>query len=84
MMNYLYLIAAVFPAPNEIDFQQVFDANLNDNPVALIAVSTSFGLFLILLIYARRQDRQDLEKVRYLPSSITIIILLKIDCSGLG
>jgi hypothetical protein len=56
----------VFPSPNKIDFHYVFDADIRNNPLALIAVSTVFGIYLVLLLNARRRDRKDSEKVRHL------------------
>ncbi|XP_028400602.1 uncharacterized protein LOC114523771 [Dendronephthya gigantea] len=55
--------AEVFPSPNKIDFNFVFDADVSDNPVVLIAVLTVLGVFLILFVYARRRDRKDAEKI---------------------
>ena len=53
-------------APNPIDFNKVFNANLAENPVALAAVCAIFGAYLIVAIYARREDLKDVEKVSVL------------------
>lgn len=50
-------------APNPIDFNKVFNANLAENPVALAAVLGIFGVYLILAVYARREDKKDIGKV---------------------
>ena len=50
-------------APNPIDFNKVFNANLAENPVALAAVCGIFGVYLILAIYARREDKKDITRV---------------------
>ena len=54
---------SMFVAPNPIDFNKVFNANLAENPVALAAVCGIFGVYLILAIYARREDLKDVVKV---------------------
>ena len=53
----------MFVAPNPIDFNKVFNANLAENPVALAAVLGIFGVYLILAVYARREDKKDVGKV---------------------
>ena len=53
----------MFVAPNPIDFNKVFNANLAENPVALAAVLGIFGVYLILAVYARREDKKDIGKV---------------------
>lgn len=50
-------------APNPIDFNKVFNANLAENPIALAAVLGIFGVYLVLAVYARREDKKDVEKV---------------------
>ena len=54
-----------FVAPNPIDFSKAFAgfANLAENPVAFATVLSILGLYLILLFWARREDRKDIEKV---------------------
>jgi len=53
----------MFVAPNPIDFNKVFNVNLAENPVALAAVLSIFGVYLILAIYARREDKKDVHRV---------------------
>ena len=59
-------------APNPIDFNKVFNANLAENPVALAAVLGIFGVYLILAVYAHREDKKDIGKVlrRFLKSCL--------------
>ncbi len=54
-----------FVAPNPIDFDKAFAgfANLSENPVAFSTVLAMFGVYLIMLFWARREDRKDLLKV---------------------
>ena len=56
-----------FVAPNPIDFSKAFAgfANLADNPVAFATVLSIFGIYLLLLFWARREDRKDVERVRF-------------------
>jgi len=53
-----------FVAPNPIDFDKVFSADVSDNPVVLSVVVGLFGLYLILVVFARRADKRDEKKVR--------------------
>lgn len=47
-----------------IDFDYVFDnADFEDNLTIYLTVIVSFVLYLLLMIWARRQDKKDLEKV---------------------
>ena len=54
-------------APNPIDFDKVFTEfdRLPDsgNVAVIIAVSCVFGLYLLLLVWARKADMQDALKV---------------------
>ena len=52
-------------APNPIDFDKAFAgfANLAENPVAFSTVLAILGVYLIMLFWARREDRKDLMKV---------------------
>ena len=54
-------------APNPIDFDKVFTEfhRLPDtgNVAVIIAVSCVFGLYLLLLLWARKVDKLDLLKV---------------------
>lgn len=55
-------------APNPIDFDKVFSADLSKNFVVLLVVCLLFGLYLLLVVIARRFDKKDLDKVRDLRS----------------
>ena len=54
-------------APNPIDFDQVWDAFSNiletKNFVVLATVCTMLGLYVIAVVFARRADRCDKQKV---------------------
>lgn len=54
-------------APNPIDFDKVFTelGRLPDsgNVAVIIAVSCVFGIYLLLLLWARKADKLDLLKV---------------------
>ena len=55
-------------APTPIDFDKVF-AELAGVPdsgyiAVMIAISCVFGLYLVLLMWARKNDKQDFMKVR--------------------
>ena len=54
-------------APNPIDFDQVFTELKRipetGNVAVIIAVSCVFGLYLLLLLWARKNDKRDLLKV---------------------
>jgi len=59
-------------APSPIDFDQVLTElpRLPDtgNVAVIIVVSCLFGLYLVLLLWARKVDKRDLRKVRdFLP-----------------
>ena len=55
---------AVVP-PNTIDFSNVWAkfANLNENAAVFSTVISLIGLYIILLIWLRYKDKQDLIKV---------------------
>ena len=57
--------SSFFPAPNPIDFSTVFSgfANLDDNPLVFSVVLSLFGIYLLLLFWARREDRKDITRV---------------------
>ena len=57
----------VFVAPNQIHFDTVFDnldAKIADNYAVVIALSVVYFLYFVGLVWARRMDRKDVEKVR--------------------
>ncbi|EDO31945.1 predicted protein, partial [Nematostella vectensis] len=57
-----------FPAPNPIDFDKVFaNVNFAENPIALSVVLSIFGVYLILAIYSRREDKKDIERAGVTP-----------------
>ena len=69
--------SGLFVAPNPIDFDKAFAgfANLSENPVAFSTVLAIFGVYLIMLFWARREDRKDLLKViQILIISLSIIV----------
>ena len=55
-------------APTPIDFDKVFIqlASVPDSgyTAVIIAISCVFGLYLVLLMWARKNDKRDLMKVR--------------------
>ena len=55
-------------APTAIDFDEVFIqlASVPDSGyiAVIIAISCVFGLYLVLLMWARKNDKHDLMKVR--------------------
>ena len=57
--------SSFFVAPNPIDFSKAFAgfAKLSENPTAFSVVLSIFGIYLILLFWARREDRKDIERV---------------------
>ena len=52
-----------FVPPNKIDWNKVSLEELLKNPLVFSVVCGIFGLYFLLLIWARRADRKDLEKV---------------------
>ena len=68
--NHLTSFASDFiVAPNPIDFNKVFSADLSKNFVVLLVVCLLFGFYLLLVVIARRFDKRDLDKVRGLGST---------------
>lgn len=64
--NHLTSFASDFlVAPNPIDFDKVFSADLSKNFVVLLVVCLIFGLYILLVVIARRFDKKDLEKVGF-------------------
>lgn len=64
--NHLTSFASDFlVAPNPIDFDKVFSADLSKNFVVLLVVCLIFGLYIMLVVIARRFDKKDLEKVGF-------------------
>ena len=57
-------------APNPIDFDKVFTefTNLGEsgNVAVLATICCMFGLYFVVLFFARREDKRDEAKVRYL------------------
>ncbi|XP_078661576.1 polycystin-1-like protein 2 [Branchiostoma floridae x Branchiostoma belcheri] len=53
-----------FIAPNKLNILETL-RNLNpaENPVVIIAVSVLFGIYILVVIWARRKDRQDSKKI---------------------
>lgn len=58
----------LFVAPNSIDFDKVFTelTRLSEtgNVAVIVAISCVFGLYLLLLVWARKADHQDALKVQ--------------------
>ena len=52
-----------FVPPNKIDWSKVSLEELLKNPLVFSVVCGIFGLYFILVLWARRADRKDLEKV---------------------
>ena len=62
------------PTVNAINFRTVFDdlsAKLADNPAVLSTVLVILFIYVLGLVWARRMDKKDIEKVgvKSLPSS---------------
>ena len=54
--------------PNQIHFDTVFDnleAKIADNYAVIIALGAVYFLYFVGLVWARRMDRKDVEKVCY-------------------
>lgn len=49
--------------PNKIDWDKVSLEELLKNPLVFSVVCGIFGLYFLLVVWARRADRKDLEKV---------------------
>ena len=49
--------------PNKIDWDKISLEELLNNPLVFSVVCGIFGLYFILVLWARRADRKDLEKV---------------------
>ncbi len=56
-----------------VDTQNIYNIlilqhlNLQDNPVVMIMVSVIAGLYLIVLIWAKRRDMKDLRQISVVP-----------------
>lgn len=54
-----------FPSPNEINFEFIFaNAGFTDNVSIYMTLAFTLALFMVLLIWARYKDREDLKEVR--------------------
>ena len=54
------------PTVNAIDFSKIFSnfsSLLSSNPAGLATIVSILALYILLLVWARRKDRQDIEKV---------------------
>eukprot|EP00057_Strongylocentrotus_purpuratus_P024893 XP_011679367.1 PREDICTED: receptor for egg jelly 6 isoform X1 [Strongylocentrotus purpuratus] len=70
LCNHLTSFAAsFFVPPNKIDFSTVFDKNILDNFAAMGTIIGFTSAYLLLLIYARRKDKQDIIKWGVTPLS---------------
>ena len=54
----------LFVPPNKIDWGKISFEELLRNPLVFSVVCGIFGLYFLLILWARRADRKDLEKVR--------------------
>ena len=62
--NHLTSFASDFLVPpNKIDWDKVSFEELLKNPLVFSVVCAIFGLYFLLVVWARRADRKDLEKV---------------------
>ncbi|XP_078682392.1 polycystin-1-like protein 2 [Branchiostoma floridae x Branchiostoma belcheri] len=53
-----------FVAPNKLNILEALQTlNIRENPVVVIAVSVLFGIYILVVIWARRKDTQDSKKV---------------------
>ncbi|KAI8510753.1 hypothetical protein Bbelb_116690 [Branchiostoma belcheri] len=53
-----------FIAPNKLNILETLrKLNPAENPVVIIAVSVLFGIYILVVIWARRKDRQDSKKI---------------------
>ncbi|XP_063962086.1 polycystin-1-like [Lytechinus pictus] len=70
LCNHLTSFAsAFFVPPNKIDFSDVFSKSLLDNFAVMGTIIVIVSIYLLLLIYARRKDKQDLIKWGVTPLS---------------
>lgn len=64
LCNHLTSFASdFFVPPNKIDWDKVSLEELLNNPLVFSVVCGIFGLYFLLVLWARRADRKDLEKV---------------------
>ena len=58
--------ASVISPPNTIDFGSVFSkfANLDENPVVFATISSLLVMYVLLLLWTRKNDKEDLKRVR--------------------
>ena len=64
--NHMTSFAAdFFVAPNPIDIDKVIEGfkNIEDNVSVLILISLLSALYIMLVVYLRRKDKRDSEKV---------------------
>eukprot|EP00058_Branchiostoma_floridae_P027353 XP_002612844.1 hypothetical protein BRAFLDRAFT_67208 [Branchiostoma floridae] len=52
-----------FVAPNPLNIAEALSVNILENPTGLVLVLTVFGLYLMGVLWSRKQDRRDLSKV---------------------
>ena len=57
--------ADFFIAPNPIDIDKVIEGfkNIKDNVSVVILISLLIGCYILLLVYLRKVDKRDAEKV---------------------
>ena len=56
--------SSFFTPPNKIDLSKVNLTELFNNPTVTIIVCGIFLLYFLLLVWARRADKRDLQLVR--------------------
>ncbi|XP_037775872.1 polycystic kidney disease protein 1-like 2 [Penaeus monodon] len=57
-----------FPSPNEINFEFIFaNAGFTDNVSIYMTLAFTLALFMVLLIWARYKDREDLKELGVTP-----------------
>nr|XP_027212371.1 polycystic kidney disease protein 1-like 2 [Penaeus vannamei] len=56
-----------FPQPNAIDFNKLLNMNAADNPTIIITMIATLAVYVMLLIWGRFKDKEDLTKLGATP-----------------
>ncbi|XP_063604126.1 uncharacterized protein LOC134779789 [Penaeus indicus] len=56
-----------FPQPNAIDFNKLLNMNAADNPTIIITMIATLAVYIMLLIWGRFKDKEDLTKLGATP-----------------
>ncbi|XP_068216780.1 polycystin-1-like protein 2 [Palaemon carinicauda] len=56
-----------FPQPNTIDFNKLLNMNAADNPTIIITMIASLCIYIMVLIWGRYKDKEDLTKLGATP-----------------